>query len=377
MNVRQFLTLAICALLAGCDTSATLGTDVRQAGTSSETQTALQELADNVRGTPAAPMTNAAARQMLTDDRDPEYWNNVADSWISSCWAQVEELVPSVSSHPYGKGYIWYSVRNDCATDRSGAAIAPGYRGFMQARAHQDRLDSSGYLENLDGLYWRNSDSGTMTNGRWWGTYSYPSGFVLDVDIRVDPSRFPDEGMIETSRRFSFEKGRYLILDEKSLDEARRTCSPILDREQNAEIGRFCLDSFGTTTVFDAIGNRVKPRATSTQIHDSMGIRLLNQRIDGDTMRFELRIQTPETSYLKPVLTQLWVGGTLNDFADSLFTLPMDRDSCSKGIRINLNIPIHWLKNANTPRVELKRKYSIEHFQSQNWNAVASLPLSI
>jgi len=326
-------------------------------------------------------MTNAAARQMLTDDRDPEYWNNVADSWISSCWAQVEELVPSVSSHPYGKGYIWYSVRNDCATDRSGAAIATGYRGYIQARAHQDRLDSSGYLESLDGLFWRNSDSGTMTNGRWWGTYSYPGGFVLDVDLRVDPSRFPDESMVETSRQFSFGNGRFQIPNDLTVDEARRKCNRIVDREWNSTIGRFCRDSSGSTSVFDTAGNWIEPRATSARIDDSMGIRLLSQRVDGDTMRLELRIQTPETAYLLPTVTELWVGDTPNGVfglldSKAVVVIPLNRDSCSKGTRVSLSIPMNWIAGAESPRAVLLRHYPNDNALRRAWSPAASLPLA-
>ncbi len=76
MNPRYFLpllaalALAICALLAGCDTSATLGTDLRQAGTSSETQTSLQALADSAHNISLLTGSNNYATRKATAQTD-------------------------------------------------------------------------------------------------------------------------------------------------------------------------------------------------------------------------------------------------------------------------------------------------------------------
>jgi len=78
MNFRQFLaTTSCCAMLSACDDSAGLGTDTRLVGTSSETQTALQALADSLATIKLSDRPNAAAtrftnRQMLSDDSLPK-----------------------------------------------------------------------------------------------------------------------------------------------------------------------------------------------------------------------------------------------------------------------------------------------------------------
>lgn len=88
MNTQNFLAMTIFVMLAGCDTSATLGTDLRRAGTSSETQTSLQALADSIAELRFAQKKNEfAARQQ--DPTMTPVGNLRAFAYITGMWATI------------------------------------------------------------------------------------------------------------------------------------------------------------------------------------------------------------------------------------------------------------------------------------------------
>jgi hypothetical protein len=164
-----------------------------------------------------------------------------------------------------------------------------------------------------------------MTFARWEGAIVYPSGFELRASIlRSGPNLLllPDT-LLELS--YSFAEGRYGFrfryspglngANWEGLDSAWNSiaCVAILDRANSSrQVGSVC-GSPGTSRwiIRDAKGNVLNPqRNPAIAIDDSMGVRVLSTRWDGDSLRVRFRVKTPPFSLRQTSRTRVVVGDT-------------------------------------------------------------------
>ncbi len=321
--MKRLLPLIVGLSLVSCDS----GTKEAE-GTSSETQTALQALADNVIEVPRGPggarvpiASQTAARSAYTG-RDA-CASGAAWSWVGFAQAEYYDGRPWWHQD---SSFAWQSVRSELATDNHGNFV-PGECpiGPLKARAVDRWRAQNGERASFEGVFWRDHDSGGMTFARWEGAIVYPSGFELRASIlRSGPNLLllPDT-LLELS--YSFAEGRYGFrfryspglngANWEGLDSAWNSiaCVAILDRANSSrQVGSVC-GSPGTSRwiIRDAKGNVLNPqRNPAIAIDDSMGVRVLSTRWDGDSLRVRFRVKTPPFSLRQTSRTRVVVGDT-------------------------------------------------------------------
>lgn len=379
--MKRLLAIALTLSVASCDTSATTAD-----GTSSETQTALQALADNVRREPEPPggagagASSPAARK-LSDDGDINC-DGRAEQWTRYGRLQAEQYDGN-TWWANDSSKAWMSIRNELATDASGGPLADACpTGYMQALAEHRWRTLSGVLVEYHGRFWRDSGSTGMTNVVWNGTHRYPSGFMLkgrlskwtDSEVVLEPA--------ETDWEYSFGKdGRFAFRFRQSREEELRNrrgsdsadtsaCVPVEDRWRGgAAIGSVCMNyRTGLWTIRDASGAILLPQAsTGAAVDDSLGVRVLSALWDGDSLRIALRVQTAPFDLRQWSHTSVLIGDSLRreewlvadmNHPGALFDSASLPDTNFVGPR-RVDFVLHRavLKGATSLQVDLMRKY--------------------
>lgn len=377
--MKRLIPLFVGLVLVSCDS----GTKEAE-GTSSETQTALQALADNVREIPRGPggggMPNTPATAgRVAGDLDMDCRSTMA--WTEGGWLQAEFY----DGHNWMAGvqesdsaFSWLTYRNELATDEHGDAL-PGWcpTGPMRTRASNRWRARNGEQAVFEGLFRRDRDSGGMTSVRWEGLLLYPSGFQLRSIITQFGSNLLLEPDTSQEWAYSFGEDRYGFRFRFSLGqdgtswqqyETERdsiACAAILDHAtSDRRVGSVCgTRSLSRWTIRDANGNVVPPRGTTMgAIDDSMGVRILSTGWDGDRLRIRFRVRTAPFALRQWSRTTLFVGDSLEShkspllrpygkewaFPDTNFVGPEDGE---------LSFAAEELANRSILRVELKRVY--------------------
>jgi hypothetical protein len=304
------LALAVAILLAGCDT----GT---QAGTSSETQTALQELADNVRTNPALAKptgpANVTARKLASIDSCV----GAELTWIQDGFWQEEVLPPTiVDQNDPDPGSRWLARRVGLAVDRNGQPKVCGDGGYFQVHWHQEILDTTGGHSWATGIASGTDQIRGLDRFEYDLTSTYPTGFQMtwhEIDSTPQPSAgwFNWKDFTQLEVYSSFGGGRYRILRPVSIDTSRIPrfdCSPILDLKDGAKtVGHFCKGiERDSTLILDARDHRIPGNfLASHPIVDSMGLTILSATLGADSLRISLRIQVPTAPGFSPALTRI------------------------------------------------------------------------
>lgn len=382
--MKRLLPLVAGLSLVSCD-SGTKHTE----GTSSETQTALQALADNVRSLPESPGVSLSVPvgqgfagrgldigspcqgiggfgqvEEYWDDRIisfmPDYKWHVARSERTVCsadsslfigfqsfWSRHDSLTwridHAVTAYPSGSG-VWRFQQE--------ASLSGGFRRIFQEKRVQEyyasfnpQTDSSEFLRSVltDDRIEVDFMAGTMLNGR--------QDSILFLDLDTVGFRFP-------------------VLD---LTRGR------------AKIGEFLRLPGKRCEVRDLEGRWIAPlNPASPSQPDSMGLMLLSDASDPDSFRLSLRIQTIEPAKIAPAKTALILtdsleraSGQLRGFAaDSLPKSDRVLLLGAEGLAVGKRIQWNLARSGRTyDRVVLFRSYPTESGMSYWSNAVDEIKL--
>lgn len=367
MKFRSIAQFGFALILAACDTSSTQVAG----GTTSETQSSLQALADNIQmplKTGLEGTSATAAARIGADTTSQEL------AWINSRFLQFEALSwNAVEWHWWGgfrkPNVLWQSCRFGPATELDGSPKIPGIGGYMEVKVAESDLDSSGVLRRCTGTLYRNEGSYGMTDGDYTCSFLYPTGFSLEQRFHTNPPEGNELGNSQSvfSRRIvTFGDERYQFPIEEPVMRHDSTtgistgfsCNPIRDRlHANASIGSYCIynamDMQGrlneTIRILDKDGVWIKPqRTTSSLPADSMGLRVLDWTLGNDSLRMHLRVQAPAASNLARPLNRIVCTG--------LFSKDLDSLAVEQGIPIEWSIP----KPTNdTLLIEFQRLYPV------------------
>lgn len=307
--MKRLLAILASLSVASCDTS-TKAAD----GTSSETQSALQALADNVRRTPIEPGTASGGSIAARGLSDSGTYCAGEQNWTSYGWLQAESYDGAIDWRSDASSeWAWISIRNELALDAGGAPIEGCHKGYMSARAQQVQMSKEGGVSRYDGLFWRDRDTGSMTDVLWEGVTRYPSGFVLAEKLYRKGPGMPLE--VDTLREdtYSFAEGRFAFAfssrdpvygvpaHQREWEEAYEQslpivwCVPVIDAQQGGlHVGSVCKDLRNQSwTIRGGDGTIIVPAGTvGVPLDDSMGVRILSTSWDGDSLRIALRVQT-------------------------------------------------------------------------------------
>jgi hypothetical protein len=381
--MKRLLPLLVGLSLVSCD-SGTKHTE----GTSSETQTALQALADNVREIPrepgggAIPAASPVAGRLAVEGSAYtdcySSWRWTQDGWFQWEFYDGHDWTKfSPDPHP---DLLWMVSRNELATDPQGyPLVGTCPTGPMRARASNRWRSRNGELASFEGLFERARDSGGMTSSKWVGSIVYPSGFQLGATFTASgPNKLLEPDTLQ-EWSYSFGEGRYGFRFRFSLGQDGTSwqswesendsiyCAPILDRSNGgSEIGSVCgTRRLSRWTIRDANGFVVTPRGGALEApDDSMGVRFLSTRWEGDSLRIRLRVRTAPFSLAQWSRTSIVVGDTLTESSyaaikpkpgDMEFVLP---DTNFVGPEtVELAFAAEDLANRSTMRVDLNRAY--------------------
>lgn len=281
MNLRMTISVLLAALLAGCDSSSTT------AGTSSETVTGLQILANSaeaiVSRVPSASSARAAQTMDVPDSLKPRL-----DSVLLA-----ERCGPEGRTSHYGPvGNYDRFVRNASA-GREGRGCSLDYGWF---RGESEKNDSKGW-SRYAGVY---SESGVRyvadpTFGNMAlaariefvgsGTWRLRSGVTLVYDSMY--AQFAPLTRFVQRIRFAGTCRVDLDFDLSAPIDAPVWCD-------GAMVGRFTWDNVGAPVVRDLQGRKVMPQAVVLQNYSEDSIGLWSESSQWDTvsgvLRFGLRL---------------------------------------------------------------------------------------
>lgn len=326
--MKRFFALALMLSVASCDSSMKAAD-----GTSSETQSSLQALADNVQKTPEGPGMASGSSVAARGLSDSSASCGAEQQWTRYGWLQAESYDGSIWWElDTTSEWAWKSVRNELALDAGGNPIEGCHKGYISARAQQSQMSRTGVMSSFNGLYWRDRDTGGMTDALWEGAIRYPSGFALAVASRRKGPGMPMETDTLRETTYSFADGRYAFTFSSSdpvygenvhqqewmeaYAESRPMlwCVPIFDMHQGgAEAGSVCEELRDHSWVIrDRNGGVVSPAGSGVApLDDSMGIRILSTRWDGDSLRIALRVQTAPFALRQWSRTTVLVGDSV------------------------------------------------------------------
>lgn len=388
MKSRSIAQLGFALILAACDTSSTQVAG----GTTSETQSSLQVLADNVK-TPLNTGIEVASKPAAARSGFDSTMEEAL--WIESQFLQLEVLPFDATEWPWMNAYrkpnaLWQSCRFGPTTELDGSPKIPGIGGYMQVKVAQSDLDSSGVLRRCTGTLYRNNGSHGMTDGDYTCSLLYPSDFSLVQQFHTNPregDRWGNSQDVFSRRTATFSDGRYQFPIEEPvmhLDSSTGTftgfsCNPIRDRLQpDASIGSYCIydtmDMQGrlneTIRILDKDGVWIKPqRTTSSLPADSMGLRVLDWTLDNDSLRLHLRVQAPEATNLARPLNRIVCTGPFSKDLDSL--------AVEKGLLLEWTVPKPL---GDTLFIEFQRLYEVGiainpdhnlYHPTQKWGSVS------
>jgi hypothetical protein len=351
--MKPILPLALLGaiLFAGCDT----GT---QASTSSETQTALQELADNIRTSPAyipiADHPHAARRLFFMGDsctgaeisliRDGSYPEEALSALDLS--RGLDSLTPGSST------YRWRSCRLGLATNSTGQRKTCGEGGPFQAHWHEALLQTDNIRWIYDGTASGEDTRKGISRLEYTATNSNPTAFQLvyhEIDTTPNPVavwfNWSDYSVSESFTLFGGDRYRISGMpnDIDTLRLAGFNCYPIQDLKDGARvIGHACYSPRADSAfVIDAADRRILGNFLATHpVADSMGLIILSATRTTDSIHLDLRIQVPSAPGLSQALTRLCLGCSLPaSEAEPHRILDLDPLLVEQGIRVGWSLP--------------------------------------
>jgi hypothetical protein len=277
MNPRYFLTITAALALAGCDLSSTA-----QDGTSSETQTVLQALADNAGaitarlGMKQSATTIAARKSSQSND---SLWR-IIDSSYCAGGRHAQYLEPgTINVQEYGPGRGLDNSASSCSLMESFCSY------------HEFGLDSVG-RSDFRGIQ-HQTDTLTVTRFSGSGTWDLRSGLslrYLQVDNFLGPKLATFRHLIELPHGCQFElRMRDTLIDTGWLNSD--VDAPVVCEDQ--EVGRFIWDRKGAPRILDRTGRLLTPSFTAVSDfpEDLLGIHFtLLQRLP-ETVDSEVSLQ--------------------------------------------------------------------------------------
>lgn len=313
--MKRLILVFIGLFFASCD-SGTKTTD----GTSSETKTSLQALADNVRKVPATPSASSVGG-----------FQNVAGRrhGIATCpeHHQTERYWPD---NPWGEGtgYTWHVARNKIVACTSDSTVLAGHEEYRFAgdstnwqvvseitiHAAGNRTFRSSFESELGGgftlherlVHYQTASGGPDKIHLWQFLERVLTDGNIEVDLRASEPLNPPSPMDS-------------IYDMDTIEYR----SPIFDLTRGRmKIGNFFDLREGRVEVRDLEGHIISPRLGMRRVQpDSMGLRLIANTSDADSFRISLRLQTLEPPGFASAATALVLtdsSGVNQLFVDSL-----------------------------------------------------------
>lgn len=371
--MKRLIPLCATLALVSCD-SGTKHTE----GTSSETQTALQALADNVREIPRGPGGTQAPLASPVAGRAMDVGESRcmdALRWIQGAWLQAE-FYDGLDWFAWPKDtdavLAWRSVRNEFATDEQGNELSePCPTGPMKARTSDMYRVRGGELVAYTGYVRRDGDSGGMTSVRWEGVIRYPSGFELrSTVVKSGPNLFVETDTLQ-EWTYSFEQGRYSFRFSSGLpgntwiSRDSTFCAAVLDHANfGRQVGSVCgTRNLSQWTIRDAYGAILPPQGVPAPAYDdSMGVRVLSTRWDGDSLRIRFRVRTAPFSLRQWSRTSIVVGDSSKEGASGSIK-PLDKEFVFPDTNfvgpesVEMAFAAEDLANHPSLRVELIRVY--------------------
>jgi hypothetical protein len=373
--------LGLAFLFAGCDTST-------QAGTSSETQTALQELADNVRKAPGSGLlsgsvlaSGAAARK--AGDSDTQSAGGLTEASI--CLALQQEFFPPMPSQL--QSALWMSFRIDPPQRMDGTPYHCGDGVPLRWYLQQVQKDSATLARlEYEGWYLRSGTQGFIDSAALLETIRYPSGFELISDLflgGIDRFNIPHSWHSVTF----FGNGRFRLLDSDTQPNwngishsygsasgpywstgSNEHCTPISDLNRNVVIGAFCrhLDSSAagwteSIVVRGPSGEVIVPRNLhASPVDDSMGLRLEDSSSDrqacpGAPIHLRIHAKTVRADSLI-IGARTWLAVQLASTAPELDSTALVEDSVGNGMWVPISVTPTGA-SPDTIVVGLERRY--------------------
>lgn len=375
MNPRQFLTTLAALVLAGCDLSSTA-----QDGTSSETQTVLQALADNLQSPPSLPFPGIRGSLAARTSTRSEVCSQAAEAWIHGGWYQFEAYDETTMRNRGDSRYantLWMASLSEFATDSAGNRLhlsgCPS--GYMQAKSQLHLRTRSGRFDSFNGLFWRSTGTGGMTDFHWTGSINYPTGLHLEytglgsgTDVLAEPLRRNEDTYFFPKGRvtFSFRGGTERIVSKIAFETDSIECAQIFRQEKSEEaIGYVCrnLRSFdGPWVVRDSHGGLVANFETPiTSADDSMGIRILSLDRREDSLVLEYQVKTVPYTLNRLIKTAIVIRTASDPDAQFGVDTTLTSDSIPFGspsrYQSRIAIPSSALIGRDSLRVRLERAY--------------------
>jgi hypothetical protein len=376
-------------LLAGCDSTTTL------ASTSSETQTSLQELADNVRTAPKSAFSQAsvtsAMRAMTAASRmaspiDTQYMGVFTEQSVCEPFQYERFLPPDSSVRSYD---LWFSIRLNRPQRMDGTPYHCGDGTPMKLFLQQSTKKlATRILAEYDGWYLRSRNEGYIDSGLFHERMTYPNGFTLEGNLslgQIDHFNIPHSW----HDLRSFDSGKYQFLDTGWLPSPglREFCSSITDVSKGVQIGTFCweFDSSGNKTdsvvVRDGSGRRISPRALPVDFRDdSMGLRLQDPTLDRqacttDSIRLRVWAKTVQAvPELTPARTILSISRSSSSLSRD--TIALTEDALGTGTWVDFAI-LPEGDGTDSILVQLIRTYWPESpYSANNEISLLTIPLS-
>lgn len=366
--MKRLLPLLVGLSLVSCD-SGTRHTE----GTSSETQTALQALADNVRSLPESPgiSLSVPAGQGFAgrglDIGSPcqgiGWFGQVEDYWDD----RLVSLMPD---------YKWHVARSERTICSADSSLFIGLESF---RSNGDsliwRIDHAVTVYRSGTGVWRFQEEASLSGGFRW---IFQEKRVQEYYGKFNPQTDSSEilGAVLTDDRIEVDlmagtmlNGRQDSILFLDLDTVGFRY-PVLDLARGrAKIGEFLRLPGRRYEVRDLEGRLIAPlNPASPSPPDSMGLMLLSDASDPDSFRLSLRIQTIEPAKIAPAKTALILtdslevpSGLLNFAADSLPKSDRVLLLDAKGLAVGKRIQWNLVRSGRTyDRVVLLRGYRME-----------------
>ncbi len=268
MNLRHILTFGSALLLGACDLSSTTNPDNRQAGTSSETQTSLQALADGLQTIVMNNQKSSAARSTAAVANSDTFTfdsYNLGMDWIRPYFIQRTQS--------------WILFPGTDSAQRVSVS--------RHINSKNDWFDSS-FTLLANNTTFRLSGSGRSRNG-----IGYEWKYVDSSDL---PSSFPNRNriIVEASLVIRFDK-RWKVLYTPHVCQNEQQCDLMAVFQNGNQVGWMSFTKNGAESgerisvlvckLFDLNRNRVHPTqipADSFWLGESLGVKFGDGRIDNN-----------------------------------------------------------------------------------------------
>lgn len=297
--MKRLILVFFGLFFASCD-SGTKTTD----GTSSETKTSLQALADNVRKVPATPSASSVEGSQVIAGRR---------HGIASCpeYQQQERYWPD-NPHWGSPVYTWHVARNKIVACTSDSTVLAGYEEFRRADDSSNwQAVSEITIHAAGNRVFRSSFESELGGGFIFRSREVEPQTASGGPDPEQPWQFLErvvtDGRIEVNLLASEPLNPPSPMDSTYDMDTIEYRSPIFDLTRGRmKIGNFFDLREGRVEVRDLEGHIISPRLGMRRVQpDSMGLRLIANTSDADSFRLSLRLQTLEPSGFASAATAL------------------------------------------------------------------------